>query len=71
MIGYGVLFVALNVINIYGNTLGDANNDVVLVKYSVQGKSYTIMKRSTKRSIYCKFYCSVQMAFTLLLWTRQ
>ena len=48
----GILFVALNVYNIYANTLGDSNNGIVLVKYSIQGKSYTIMKRSTQRSIF-------------------
>ena len=52
IIGFGIIFVALNVYNIYDNTLGDNNNGVVLVKYSIEGKSYTIMKRSTKRSIY-------------------
>merc|ERR1712159_326673 len=48
----GILFVALNVYNVYANTLGDSNNGIVLVKYSIQGKSYTIMKRSTQRSIF-------------------
>ena len=52
MIGFGIIFVALNVYNIYASTLGDDNNGIVLVKYSIEGKSYTIMKRSTKRSIY-------------------
>ena len=52
MIGFGIVFVALNVYNVYANTLGDDNTGIVLVKYSIQGKSYTIMKRSTKRSIY-------------------
>ena len=52
IIGFGIVFVALNVYNVYANTLGDANTGIVLVKYSIEGKSYTIMKRSTKRSIY-------------------
>ena len=38
--------------NVYVNTLGDDNTGIVLVKYSIEGKSYTIMKRSTKLSIY-------------------
>ena len=42
----------LNVYNIYGNTLGDDNNGVVLLKYNIQGEEYTIMKRSMKRSIF-------------------
>ena len=60
-----------NVYNIYNNTFGDYNNGVVLVKYSIEGKPYTIMKRSTKRSIYLQVYCLVRLAFTLLLRTRQ
>ena len=52
IIGFGIVFVALNVYEIYANTLGDANTGIVLVKYSIEGKSYTIMKRSTQRSIY-------------------
>ena len=52
IIGFGIIFVALNVYNIYDNTLGDNSNGVVLVKYSIEGKSYTIMKLSTKRSIH-------------------
>ena len=52
IIGFGIVFVALNVYNIYVNTLGDDNTGIVLLQYSIEGKSYTIMKRSTKRSIY-------------------
>ena len=52
MIGFGIVFVALNVYTVYANTLGDANTGIVLVKYSIEGKSYTIMKRSTRLSIY-------------------
>ena len=49
----GILFVALNIYNeLYANTLGDYNNGVVLLKYNIQGEEYTIMKRSTKLSIY-------------------
>ena len=52
MIGFGILFVALNVNNIHLYTLGDSSAGIILVKYSIQGRSYTIMKRSTKISIY-------------------
>ena len=52
MIGVGLAFVVLNLYNFYGSTLGDEGIGVVLLKYSVQGEEYTIMKRSTKRSIY-------------------
>ena len=52
IMGIGILCVALNVYNLYTRTLGDANNGVVLVKYNIQGNEYTIMKRSTQRSIF-------------------
>ena len=47
--GIGVVFVAVNVYNLYGRIFGDIDNGVVLVKYNIQGKEYTIMKRSTQR----------------------
>ena len=52
MIGLVLYFVALNVYNLYTRTIGDANNGVVLVRYNMQGNEYTIMKRSTQRSIF-------------------
>ena len=52
MIGFGILFVTLNLYNLYDNTLGDGNEGIVLLDYSIHGKRHTIMKRSTKRSIY-------------------
>ena len=52
IIGVGLTFVVLNLYNFYGSTLGDEGIGVVLLKYSVQGEEYRIMKRSTKRSIY-------------------
>ena len=52
VLGVGVIFVSLNLYNLYGNTLGDWNTGIVLLEYTIQGKKYSIMKRSTKRSIY-------------------
>eukprot|EP00944_MAST-04C_sp_MAST-4C-sp1_P013786 g13786.t1 len=52
IIGFGIIFVALNVYELYGITFGDFDLGVVLVKYSIEGKQYTIMKRSTQRSIF-------------------
>ena len=63
------IFVALNVYNIYDNTLGDNNNGVVLVKYSIEGKPYTIMKRSTKRSIYLQVLLFSASGIYTILWT--
>ena len=51
IIGFGISFVALNVYNIYQSTLGDSNTGIVLVKYSIQAKSYTIAD-ILQRSIY-------------------
>ena len=52
VMGIGILFVAVNVYNLYTRTFGDADNGVVLVEYNIQGKEYKIMKRSTQRSIF-------------------
>ena len=71
MIGFGIVFVALTVYEIYVNTLGDDNTGIVLVKYSIEGKSYTIMKRSTQRSIFLQVLLFSANGITLLSWTRQ
>ena len=52
MICVGAVFVVVNVFNIYNNIFGDESNGVVLLKYTIQNKLYTIMKREVKRSIY-------------------
>ena len=52
MIGFGVTFVVLNIYNVYTRTLGDSDIGIVLVEYSIDGKKYRIMKRSTQRSIF-------------------
>ncbi len=52
IIGFGILFVALNVYNLFTGTFGDVDIGVVLVRYNIQGNEYTIMKRSTQRSIF-------------------
>ena len=52
MIGVGMLYVVVSLYNLYSNTFGDSNNGVVLLEYHIQDNSYTIMKRSTKQSIY-------------------
>eukprot|EP00944_MAST-04C_sp_MAST-4C-sp1_P003771 g3771.t1 len=48
----GVLFVLMNIYNIYNNVFGDSNQGIVLLEYTIQGNEYTFMKRSTKRSIF-------------------
>ena len=52
VIAVGILFVFLNINNIYGNIFGDWDQGVVLFKYTIQGNKYTFMKRSVKRSIF-------------------
>ena len=48
----GILFVLINVNNIYTLIFGDSDQGVVLLDYSIQGNKYTFMKRSTKLSIF-------------------
>ena len=48
----GILFILMNINDIYGNTFGGANQGIVLLEYTIQGNEYTIMKRSVKRSIF-------------------
>ena len=52
MIFIGILFVLTNAFNIYANIFWDANQGVVLFKYTIQGNEYTFMKRATQRSIF-------------------
>ena len=48
----GIIFVFVNINNIYNRIFGDWDQGVVLFKYTIQGNEYTFMKRSVKRSIY-------------------
>ena len=48
----GILFVLVNMNNIYDRTLRDADQGVVLFKYTIQGNKYNFMKRSVKRSVF-------------------
>ena len=48
----GILFVFVNINNIYNNIFGDWDQGVVLFNYTIQGNKYTFMKRSVKRSIF-------------------
>ena len=52
LIVVGILFVLININNIYHLIFGDWDQGVVLLDYSIQGNKYTFMKRSTKRSIF-------------------
>ena len=48
----GIIFVLVNINNIYHSIFGDWDQGVVLLDYSIQGNKYTFMKRSVKRSIF-------------------
>ena len=52
VLGIGVLFVIINVYNLYATTLGDKDIGVILLQYTIRGEHYMIMKRATQRSIY-------------------
>ena len=48
----GILFVFMNINEIYDRTFTGWDQGVVLLDYSIQGNNYTFMKRSVKLSIY-------------------
>ena len=52
VLGIGILFVTFNLYLLFENTIGAWDHGVILLDYSIQGTQYTIMKRSTQRSIY-------------------
>ena len=63
----GFLLVVLNVFNVYGNTFGSHDYGIVLLEYNIQGVSYKIMKRSSKRSIYIQILLfSMKGVYTMI-----
>eukprot|EP00944_MAST-04C_sp_MAST-4C-sp1_P005399 g5399.t1 len=48
----GFFFIMGNIYNIFNLIIGDWDQGVVLLKYTIQENDYIIMKRSTKRSIF-------------------
>ena len=52
----GILFVLLNINNIYNRIFGDWDQGVVLLEYTIQGNKYTFMKRSVKRAIFIQIH---------------
>ena len=56
-------FLAINIFNVYGNTFGGWNHNIILLEYTIQGKSYMITKRSnsaiyfyTNSFVFCEWY---------------
>ena len=52
VIAVGIIFILMNIYNIFDRIFGDADYGIVLLKYTIQGNEYTFMKRSIKRSIF-------------------
>ena len=52
MIAIGIIFVLVNINNVYNLIFGNWSQGVILFKYTIQENEYTFMKRSVKRSIY-------------------
>ena len=50
VLGICILFVVFNLYLLYENTIGNYDHGVLLLDYNIQGKHYTILKRSTQRS---------------------
>ena len=68
LIGLGCLFIALNINNIYNDTFGDWNKGIVIISYTIQGEEYTIMKRSTQRSIFLQILLfSMAAVYTMFI----
>ena len=60
-------FLGINIFNVYGNTFGGWNHNIILLEYTVQGKSYMITKRSTQRSIFIQILLfSVNGMYTMI-----
>ena len=67
----GLLFVALNLYNLYGSTIGDFDDGIVLFRYTLEGVEYTIMKRSTHQGIYLQILLFSSRAVYRLLFDKK
>tara|TARA_A100001015_G_scaffold205642_2_gene229914 strand:- start:88 stop:1617 length:1530 start_codon:yes stop_codon:yes gene_type:complete len=64
---FGIFIVVLLLYNLYQTTFGNLDIGVVLLQYNIGGKEYTIMKRSSQRSIYLQILSfSAQGMLTML-----
>ena len=67
ILALGILFVGLTIYNLYESTFGTWDIGVILLQYNIDGKDYTIMKRSTQRSIYLQILLfNLQGMYTML-----
>ena len=68
----GIIFVSTNVYNMYTLVFRNNEQDVVLLKYTIQENEYTFMKRSTKLTIYIQIMLfSMDGIYTLFIDRRQ
>eukprot|EP00942_MAST-04A_sp_MAST-4A-sp1_P010630 g10630.t1 len=66
LIIWGSLVTILNIKNIYTHIFANASQGIVLFNYTIQGEEYTIMKRSTKRSIFLQvFLFNIKAVYTM------
>ena len=65
-----ILFVVLLLYNFYQTTFGYWDIGVVLLQYNIGGKEYTIMKRSSQRSIYLQILLFSAKGMLTMLKTR-
>ena len=67
VLAVGTIFILVNINNIYHHILGNVDYGIVLLKYSIQGREYVLMKRSTKLLIYIQVLLfSMQGIYTLV-----
>eukprot|EP00944_MAST-04C_sp_MAST-4C-sp1_P000032 g32.t1 len=63
----GIIFVLINLSEIYDRIFGGWDQGIVLLEYTIEGNKYTFMKRSIKRSIYIQIMLfSMNGIYTLL-----
>ena len=67
----GLLFVALNLYNLYGSTISDFDDGIILFRYTLEGVEYTIMKRSTHQGIYLQILLFSSRAVYRLLFDKK
>ena len=67
----GILFILITLYNIYNYIFGKWAQDVVLLKYTVQGSEFTFMKRDFKRSIFIQIVLFSMSGIYILLKDRK
>ena len=71
VLAIAIMFILVNIDEIIHTTFRDAYQDVVLLKYTIEGNEYTLMKRSTKRSIFIQIMLFGMIAIYILFKDRK